>query len=57
MGVLLLRKARGGKEAKKGKEGEGTKRGRKGRQDPSLPLPNPLRYWVRRALRGVGDSG
>jgi len=27
LGVLLLREARGGEEAKKGKEGEGTKRG------------------------------
>ena len=32
LGVLLLMEARG--EAKKGKEGEGTKRGRKGRQFP-----------------------
>jgi len=60
LGVLLLREARGGEEAKKGKEGEGTKKGREGKGGrPSLPLPipNSLRHWVRRALRGILDSG
>ena len=50
----------GGEEAKKGKEGEGTKRGREGKGGrllPPLPLPNSPRHWVRRALRGVRDSG
>jgi len=59
LGVLLLREARGGEEAKKGKEWEGMKRGREGKGGrPSfLPLPNSLRHWVRRALRGVRDYG
>jgi len=40
-------------KAKKGKEGEGTKRGREGNGGRPLPaLPNSLRHWVRRALRG-----
>jgi len=41
LGVLLLREARGGEEAKKGKEWEGTKRGREGKGGPS---PFPIRY-------------
>jgi len=42
----------------KGKEGEGTKKGREGKGDrPLPPLPNLLRHWVRRALRGIWDSG
>ena len=35
--VLLVREAMGGEEAKTGKEREGTKRGRKGRQAPPSP--------------------
>ena len=47
----------GQEEAKKGKEGEGTKGGREGKGGRPLPLPNLLRHWVRRAIRGVRDSG
>jgi len=49
LGVLLLREARGGEEAKKENGGEGTKRGREGkggRPLHPLPLPNSLRHWV-----------
>ena len=38
--VLLVREAMGGEEAKTGKEREGTKRGRKGRQAPPSPPPS-----------------
>jgi len=39
-------------------EGEGTKRGKEEKGDsPFLPLLNSLRHWVRRALRGVRDTG
>jgi len=41
--VLLLREARGWEEAKKGKEEEGTKRGRGGKGGRPLP-PFPIRY-------------
>jgi len=54
-GVLLLREARGGEEAKKGKEG----RERKGEGKGGRPRPPPskfVRHWVRRALRSVQDS-
>ena len=45
LGVLLLREARGGEEAKKVKEREGTKRGREGKGGRPLP-PHlfPIRY-------------
>ena len=59
LGVLLLREARGGEVAKKGKEVERTKteKGKERDAGPSLHLPNSLRHWVRRAHRGVRDSG
>ena len=49
LGVLLLREARGGEEAKKGNGGEGTKGGREGKGGRTLhplPLPNSLRHCV-----------
>jgi len=49
---------RGRGEKGKGRGGNEKGKGRKGRQAPtSPPLPNSLRHWVRRALRGVRDSG
>jgi len=42
LGVLLLREARGGEEAKKGKEGERKGEG-KGRE-AGLSLPPPIRH-------------
>jgi len=46
LGVLLLRKARGEEEANRGKEGEGTKKGkgRRGWQAPPSRTPFPIRY-------------
>jgi len=58
LGVLLLREAKGREEEKremKGRERKGEGKG--GRPLPPLPLPNSPRHWVRRALRGVRDSG
>ena len=47
--LLLQREARGWEEAKKGKEGEGTKRGMEGNGGRLLP-PLPIRYAT-----GSGD--
>jgi len=46
----------------KGEKGKGRRGNEKGKEREaghslSLPLPNSLRHWVRRALRGVRDSG
>jgi len=58
LGVLLLREARRGKESKRERKGRERKaEGKEREAGPSLPLLNSLSHWVRRALRGVRDSG
>jgi len=55
-GVLLLREARGGEEAKRERKKEQKREGKEREAGPS-PLPNSLRHWVTRALRVFRDSG
>jgi len=43
------------KKERKGRERKGE--GKEREAGPSPPIPNSLRHWVRRALRGVRDSG
>jgi len=44
-------------KGEKGKGRGGNEKGKEREAGPSRPLPNSLRHWVRRALRGVRDSG
>jgi len=57
LGGPTSKESEGRERGEKGKRRGGNEKGEEREADPSLPLPNPLCYWVRRALRGVGDSG